>query len=63
VLGGLEEMNDADIRASAEALAKYGNYMSGRDRAIDMGGGIGRVSKGALLSEFKAVDMVEQSHK
>ena len=38
---------------------KYKQKISGFDNAIDMGAGIGRISKALLTKRFKNVDLLE----
>jgi len=40
-------------------IKKYHNQISGYESAIEMGAGIGRVSKATLLPRFKNVDLLE----
>ncbi len=43
-------------------LDDFKNKISGRNKAIDCGGGNGRVSKAVLCPKFGAVDLVEPSN-
>lgn len=54
-----------DIQASANFLRLLFNYKPapGKNRALDCGAGIGRVSKNLLMNEFSKVDLVEQDEK
>ena len=61
VLGGYAEVHDQDTKTSHEMLHSFREQMSGFDRAVDLGAGIGRVAKNTLLPHFKEVDLVEPS--
>lgn len=59
VLGGFEEVHAVDIPSSARFLTRLEGM--GRQRAVDCGAGMGRVTKSLLVPIFDAVDLVEQS--
>ena len=61
MLGGLDALHDRDVAASRRFLAAL--PVSARGRALDVGAGIGRVSKSLLLPAFERVDLLEQSPK
>ncbi len=61
MLGGLQLVNTPDLASSHELLDRVGP--SRRDRALDCGAGIGRVTRGLLLPRFRSVDMVEVTAK
>lgn len=54
-----------DIQASASFLKLLFKFKPapGKERALDCGAGIGRVSKHLLMNEFRTVDLVEQDEK
>jgi protein N-terminal methyltransferase len=61
VLGGVENVHETDIldsRAFVESLDGVG-----RDRALDCGAGIGRVSKHVLCPLFKLTDVMESAEQ
>lgn len=60
MLGGLDVLHSRDVSASSKFLSSIPN-LSNRQRALDVGAGIGRVSKHLLLPNFDVVDMLEQS--
>jgi protein N-terminal methyltransferase len=64
VMGGLPEIHGADIAYSLKflenAIKKVG---SGREKALDCGSGIGRVTKYLLSKQFQSVDLVDQCEK
>lgn len=60
MLGGLDALHSRDVSASSKFLSSIPN-LSHRWRALDVGAGIGRVSKHLLLPNFDVVDMLEQS--
>ena len=59
VLGGYGEVHDVDSVTSAKMLEDYRDQISGFESAVDLGAGIGRISKTTLLPRFKQVDLVE----
>ena len=59
MLGGFEEVHEPDIMTSFVLIMKFKQKISGFDNAIDMGAGIGRISKDLLLKRFKNVDLLE----
>ncbi|KAL5103714.1 hypothetical protein TcWFU_005628 [Taenia crassiceps] len=61
MLGGLSRVHRPDIAGSKSVLARFGP--SRRERALDCGAGIGRVTKHLLLPHFLTVDMVEMTEK
>ena len=61
MLGGFGHVHDPDIKTSIELLRAYKNHISGFNRVIDMGAGIGRVTKALLIPRFKEVDILEPS--
>ncbi|CAH4028514.1 N-terminal Xaa-Pro-Lys N-methyltransferase 1-A-like [Pieris brassicae] len=65
VLGGFGYITDIDIEGSKEFLNEIlsVNKPPARNRALDCGSGIGRVSKNLLLPYFDKVDLVEQDEK
>lgn len=60
VLGGFGWVDQLDVRDSKQVLE---GLNIGRGRALDVGAGIGRVSKDLLFHIFDKVDLVEQSPK
>ncbi len=61
MLGGLSYADEPDIAGSADILRRFGP--SRKERALDCGAGIGRVTKNLLLPRFQTVDMVEVTAK
>lgn len=65
MLGGLDALHTRDITASRnflDALVRRHSLVSGASaRCLDVGAGIGRVTKGLLLPAFGTVDMLEQN--
>src|SRR5262245_1860113 len=59
VLGGMEHVHEDDIRESKAFLESLTSV--GRDRALDCGAGIGRVSKYLLCPLFRTTDVMERS--
>lgn len=59
VLGGYGVVHDVDSETSAQMLQDFKDKISGFRTAIDMGAGIGRISKTTLLPKFQEVDLVE----
>lgn len=60
MLGGLDKLHSRDIAASKRFFEAIPNPPS-RGRVLDVGAGIGRVSRHLLLPLFDHVDMLEQS--
>ncbi|XP_035232170.1 N-terminal Xaa-Pro-Lys N-methyltransferase 1-B-like isoform X2 [Stegodyphus dumicola] len=64
MLGGHSSVLNADIRASSRFLEDFledKKQPVGKERALDCGSGIGRVTKHLLAKFFTTVDMVEQN--
>lgn len=59
MLGGLESLHDRDINASVKFINRL--PINSKSCVLDVGAGIGRVSKGLLLPLFDVVDMLEQN--
>jgi protein N-terminal methyltransferase len=59
VLGGMEHVHEDDIRESKAFLESL--PLVGRERALDCGAGIGRVSKYLLCPLFQTTDVMERS--
>jgi protein N-terminal methyltransferase len=57
VLGGVEHVHEIDIRESKAFLESLDGV--GRERALDCGAGIGRISKNLLCPLFKLTDVME----
>jgi protein N-terminal methyltransferase len=57
VLGGLGHVHEIDIRESMTFLNAL--RLIGRDRALDCGAGIGRISKHLLCPLFRTIDVME----
>ncbi len=60
MLGGLMELKEPDERSSLALVQALQEGGTGRKRACDVGGGIGRVTQNVLLKCFECVDLVEQ---
>ena len=60
MLGGLLELKEPDERSSLALLHELQERGTGKKRACDVGGGIGRVTQNVLLKCFESVDLVEQ---
>ena len=52
-----EELQHPDIKSSRKLLDKFFHKFSGYSRAIDLAGGIGRVSRQILIPKFARVDL------
>lgn len=63
MLGGFSFISQTDIHGSRQLLRQLfnGKNPPGRERALDCGAGIGRISKYLLTDLFKKVDLVEQN--
>lgn len=64
MLGGYSHISSTDIHSSLRFLNVFltdKEKPTGRNRALDCGSGIGRITKHLLLRCFEAVDMVEQN--
>ena len=59
VLGGMEHVHDCDIQESRNFLESLPRV--GRERALDCGAGIGRISKNLLCPMFRVTDVMERS--
>lgn len=57
VLGGMEHINARDIKGSRQFIEGIASI--GRERALDCGAGIGRISKALLMPMFGTVDILE----
>ena len=60
MLGGLEILSKADCDYSIKIIEKYQNNTK---LALDVGAGIGRVTKNVLLKKYNHVDMLEVDQK
>ncbi|XP_067628401.1 alpha N-terminal protein methyltransferase 1 [Eurosta solidaginis] len=58
MLGGLGYLNTIDIQGSSSFLSDLKNLE--KNRALDCGAGIGRITKNLLMRRFKQTDIVEQ---
>lgn len=65
MLGNLPALHLLDIKGSLNFLHQIFKHKPtpGKNRALDCGAGIGRVSKELLCKEFKTVDLLEQDIK
>lgn len=65
MLGGLDRLSDRDLRMSEsflDLLRRRHGLKSGEDCCcVDVGAGIGRITKSLLLPRFGVVDMLEQN--
>ncbi len=63
MLGGLAEVAPDDEKESLQVLKRLQSSRPEMswDRAADLGGGIGRVTKAVLAKYFKTVDLIEQN--
>ena len=61
MLGGLSRVSGADISFSDRILSKFlkGEKPMGNELALDVGAGIGRVSKHLLAKHFQRLHMLE----
>jgi len=60
MLGGLMDLQEPDERSSLALVRALQEGGTGKKRACDVGGGIGRVTRNVLLECFECVDLVEQ---
>lgn len=62
MLGGYGHISTVDIKGSTQFLRQLFRLKvaPGKERAIDCGAGIGRITKNLLFNHFKKVDLVEQ---
>lgn len=61
VMGGLPEIHPADIQGSKDFMNQVSlKYPLAKQKALDCGCGIGRVTKYFLANEFQLVDLVDQ---
>lgn len=58
---GFPQIHDGDIQSSLNLIKTYEDSISGFDSAIDIAGGIGRISKNVLVPLFRHVDILDQS--
>lgn len=58
-MGGYGSVHDVDSVTSLKMLEEFKDEISGFNSAVDLGAGIGRISKTTLLPRFKEVDLVE----
>ena len=59
MLDGFVQVNEPDLKDSEALLKKWAYKFSKKTDALDMGAGIGRISKEILLHNFKNVDILE----
>ena len=64
MLGGSDDIQESDIKYSSifldNVLAKYNIR---KEKVLDCGAGIGRVTKFLLVDRFEIVDMVDQCER
>lgn len=60
MLGGLEVLSNADCEYSIKIIEKY---QKSAKTALDVGAGIGRVTKNVLLTKYNQTDMLEVDQK
>nr|CAG4646609.1 EOG090X0EJQ [Macrothrix elegans] len=62
MLCGLSSVSDIDLKGSQRFLNTLYQLIGrpGKERALDGGAGIGRITKGFLMKNFSVVDLVEQ---
>ena len=58
---GYPQVHEGDIQSSIGLIKTFGDAISGYDSAIDIAGGIGRISKEVLVPHFANVDLLDQS--
>ncbi|OAF70292.1 hypothetical protein A3Q56_01936 [Intoshia linei] len=64
MLGGIDYISENDILQSKEILDQFiRNKKIKCNRALDVGSGIGRITKNLLINYFKKVDLVDISEK
>lgn len=65
MLGGFSSVTTMDIRDSNFFLRKLFNMDNGpsKERVLDCGAGIGRITEHLLCKHFKHVDILEQDEK
>ncbi|KRW98924.1 hypothetical protein PPERSA_09449 [Pseudocohnilembus persalinus] len=64
VLGGFDQLNEPDVKHSNKFLQELKQKLQyNNTRAIDMGAGIGRITKELLTKHFQTVDIVDQCKK
>ena len=62
MLGGLAELDDSDSKFSLKMIDKFQQDKNTK-YALDVGAGIGRVSKNVLLKRYNMVDLLEVDGK
>jgi len=60
MLGGLTELDDSDCKFSLKMIEKF---QQSTKYALDVGAGIGRVTKNVLLKKYNNVDLLEVDKK
>lgn len=60
MLGGLESLHDSDIDHSNKFIQ---NHLISGQHALDVGGGVGRISMHVLLNHFSTVSILESNKK
>lgn len=58
---GYPQIHDGDIKSSINLIKTFEDAISGFTSAIDIAGGIGRISKEVLVPYFTQVDLLDQS--
>ena len=61
ITSGFPQVHDGDIQSSIELIKTFEDTISGYNSAIDIAGGIGRISKELLVPIFSTVDLLDQS--
>ena len=61
MLGGYGVVHETESDTSGNMIDKFAGIISGYNSALDVGAGIGRISKTTLCPRFKEVDLMEPS--
>jgi len=61
MLGGYDSISDLDVKGSYNFIYQFLNSYTEESLAIDVGAGIGRVTKEFLVKVFTKVDLLEQN--
>ena len=60
-MSGFPQVHEVDIQSSIGLLQAHSKLLSSFSNAIDIAGGMGRISKELLIPLFESVDLLDQS--
>ena len=62
-MGGFESYSDADLKYSHQFLAKCNKFISGSSKCLEVGAGVGRVTRDLLSFFYEKIDLNDLSNQ